>query len=152
MASRRRQAGWSIAAAGALAAAVTALIISAGRAQEADLPADPAPPPVRLMTVYAVTNPQAVDLTVEHVISDASGFTHRFWSQVPAGGTVEYHLRDMPEVPSPFDGSVTLSAELPFTAAIVGSDPPEPAPVAPVDGTRHGARGADGTASPPPAP
>jgi hypothetical protein len=152
MASRQRRAGWSIAAAGALAAAVTALIMSAGRAQEADLPADPVTPPVRLMTVYTVTNPQAVDLTVEHVISDASGFQHRFWSQVPAGGTVDYHLRDMPEVPSPFDGSVTLAAELPFTATIAGGDPPEPAPAAPVDGNRRLPRGAGGTAGAPPAP
>lgn len=75
------------------------------------------------MTVYRVTNPNAVPLDVEHVISDSNGFRYSFWGQIPAGQAVDYRLRDMPQVPSPFQGAVTLSANLPFTAQIVGADP-----------------------------
>jgi hypothetical protein len=75
------------------------------------------------MTVYRVTNPNAVPLDVEHVISDNNGFRYSFWAQVPAGQAADYHLRDMPQVPSPFQGAVNLSANLPFTAQIIGTDP-----------------------------
>ena len=83
----------------------------------------PTPGP-RAMTVYAVTNPNAVTLDVEHVITDPSGFRHSFWSRVPPNSTAEYHLRDIVEVPSPFRGSLDLYADRPFTARIVGYDYP----------------------------
>lgn len=76
------------------------------------------------MTVYSVTNPGATPLRVEHVITNAAGFRYSFWSQVPAGATSLYHLRDLPQVPSPFKGTVTLYSTGPFTARIVGYDYP----------------------------
>lgn len=74
------------------------------------------------MTVYAVTNNNPVDLDVEHVITSPSGFKHSFWSRVPAGKTVRFHLKDIPEIPSPFEGSLTLNADKPISAEIVGYD------------------------------
>src|SRR5579875_2061057 len=78
------------------------------------------------MSIYAVTNPNTTTLNLQHVISDASGFAYTFTSQIPAGATVEYHVRDIPQVPSPFQGSVTLYGDQPFTAQIVGYDYPGP--------------------------
>jgi len=77
-------------------------------------------------TVYRVTNPNSTTLDVEHAIWDQHGFRYTFWSQVPPGQAVEYRLADMPQVPSPFAGSVTLSANLPFSAEIVASGTPSP--------------------------
>jgi len=88
-----------------------------------DLTAVPSPGP-KAMTVYAVTNPNNTDLDVQHVLTDASGFHYEFWSHVLANTTVEYHLRDIPAVPSPFTGDLKLSANQPFTARIVGYDYP----------------------------
>jgi hypothetical protein len=86
--------------------------------------ATPQPDPLgrRPMTVYAVGNPNPAAITVEHVITNTEGFRHSFTSSVGAGEVAEYHLRDIPEVPSPFLGAMTLSAGLPFTASVVGYD------------------------------
>ncbi len=76
------------------------------------------------MTVYRVANSNSVDLDIQHVIANASGFSYTFRSRVPANSVTTYHLRDIAQVPSPFQGSVTLSADLPFAAEIVGYDYP----------------------------
>lgn len=76
------------------------------------------------MTVYTVSNPNSSTLGVTHVFSNSSGFSYTFWSQVPGHSTATYHLSSIPQVPSPFTGSVVLSASLPFTAWIVGYDYP----------------------------
>jgi hypothetical protein len=76
----------------------------------------------RPMTVYAITNPNNVAITVSHVVTDAAGFYYTFSSNIPPSSTVEFHLRDIAAVPSPFDGSMTLSSDQPFTAAVTGFD------------------------------
>ncbi|HEX5414446.1 MAG TPA: hypothetical protein VFZ25_02195 [Chloroflexota bacterium] len=77
------------------------------------------------MTVYSVANPGQEPLRVEHVITNASGFRYAFWSDVPPRGTGVYHLRDMTPVPHPFQGTLTLYANQPFTAQLVGYDYPD---------------------------
>jgi hypothetical protein len=76
------------------------------------------------MTIYAVTNPNAVPLRVHHLITGPAGFRYAFDSTIPPRSTAEYHLRDMDRVPHPFAGTVTLTADKPFTAQIVGYDRP----------------------------
>lgn len=78
------------------------------------------------MTVYAVTNPNTVALTVRHILVGREGTVYVFSQQIPAMETFIYHLRDMPQVPSPFQGSLTLESNLPFRAWIVGFDYPLP--------------------------
>lgn len=74
------------------------------------------------MTVYAVTNSNVDELYTEHTIYDQSGFQYVFSRVVPAGAVLEVHLRDLPQVPSPFLGAVKIEAERAFTAEIIGSD------------------------------
>ena len=76
------------------------------------------------MTIYSVTNPNSTPVNVQHVISDGSGFNYSFWSQVPAGGTAVYHLESIPQIPSPFQGTLNLYGNQPFAAQIVGYDYP----------------------------
>lgn len=78
------------------------------------------------MTVYSITNPNSATLNVQQVISDSNGFSYTLWSDIPAGSTITYHLRDIPQIPSPFQGTLTLYASQPFTAQIVGYDYPIP--------------------------
>jgi len=75
-------------------------------------------------TIYSVTNPQAAPLMVLHLHSDGSGFEFSFFDEVPAGATVEYHVRDMPQISSPYSGTVQLSASAAFSATIAGYDYP----------------------------
>ena len=91
-------------------------------------------PPAGAATIYRVTNANATALDVLHTISDPFGFRHSFWTLVPAGGDVTIHLRDIPEVPSPFQGEVQLAAALPFAAELIGYDlaetpTPGPSPI-----------------------
>jgi len=79
-------------------------------------------PAVGAMTIYAVTNPNRVPIDVLQVISDGKGFSFTFSQRIPPGATNQFHLRNMPQIPSPFKGTVKLSANLPFTARIVGYD------------------------------
>jgi hypothetical protein len=79
-------------------------------------------PPAGGMTVYRVTNGNAEAIDVLHTISDQFGFRHSFWTLVPAGGDVTIHLRDVAQVPSPFQGSVELTATQPFIAEVLGFD------------------------------
>jgi hypothetical protein len=88
-------------------------------------------PSAGAMTIYSVTNPNATDLLVEHVFTNTAGFYHSFTSTVLAGRTAEYHVRDVAAIPSPFEGSLTLNADQPFTAEVVGYDyPGGPSPTA----------------------
>jgi hypothetical protein len=82
------------------------------------------------MTIYAVTNQSTVTLNLQHIFSDSSGFYYSFTSQIPPSSTVEYHVKDMPQVPSPFQGSLTLRGDQSFTAQIVGYDYPSVTPTA----------------------
>jgi len=76
------------------------------------------------MTIYTVTNPNSFVLTVNHNFTNSSGFQYSFSSQIPANRTVTYHVSNIPQIPTPFQGAVTLSASSPFTAQIVGYDIP----------------------------
>lgn len=80
------------------------------------------------MTVYAITNPGASAVTVENVLTNSSNFRYVFWVNLPANSTVTCHLRDIPQVPNSFQGTLTLYASSPFTAAIVGYDYPGSGP------------------------
>jgi|GEM_PF-3157144 len=74
------------------------------------------------MTIYSVANPNSSPLNVEHCFSDSAGFEYSFWSQIPAKSNATYHVSTMSQIPSPFNGTVTLYADAPFTAQIVGYD------------------------------
>lgn len=76
------------------------------------------------MTIYAVTNSNTTTLNLQHTVTDGSGFQYTFASQIPPQTTVQYHVRDIPQIPSPFQGSVSLRGDVPFTAQIVGYDYP----------------------------
>jgi hypothetical protein len=76
------------------------------------------------MTVYTVTNLSGAVLNVEHVFANDSGFSYSFWSQVPAGGSATYHVRDISQVPRSFQGTLNLYADQPFSVQIVGYDYP----------------------------
>ncbi len=78
------------------------------------------------MTVYEVTNPNAAEIAVEHAIVGSDGSRYVFWSHVPANSAARYRVRDMEGVPSPFQGTLTLSSDHPFEARIVGYDYPNP--------------------------
>lgn len=74
------------------------------------------------MTEYTVTNPNSFTLNVEHVITNTVGFNDTFWTQIPPNSSVTYDLRDMTQVPDPFQGTLTLYADHPFTAQVTGYD------------------------------
>lgn len=102
----------------------------AGRSQPAPVAAAasiaasvPTPGP-GAMTVYNISNANATTLNVQNVISNSSGFSYTFWNQVPANSSVVVHVRDIAQVPSPFNGQVQLYADQPFTAQITGYDYP----------------------------
>lgn len=116
----RRAVTWGGALLGWVLALAIALQVGPAQA-DPELAAAPSP---GAMTVYSVTNSNGTTLSVEHVIMDPSGFNFSFWSQIPPGATVTYHLRDIAQVPSPFQGTMTLYASQPFVAQIVGYDYP----------------------------
>lgn len=80
------------------------------------------------MTIYAVTNPNSTTINVEHVFSNSSGFQYTFWSPVPPNTTTTYRVATMPQIPAPFNGTVTLYADAPFTARVTGYDNLNPPP------------------------
>ena len=85
---------------------------------------DLSPPGPGAMTVYVITNPGASAVNVENVLTSSSNFRYVFWVNVPASSTVTCHLRDIPQVPYSFQGTLTLYASSPFSAALVGYDYP----------------------------
>jgi hypothetical protein len=74
------------------------------------------------MTIYQLTNPNSVPLNVQNVISGPGAFTYSFWTIVPAQSSLTIHLRDVPQVPARFQGTLNVYASMPFYAAIVGYD------------------------------
>ena len=82
----------------------------------------PGTPGPGAMTVYTVTNPNSFSLNVEQVITNTMGFNATFWTQIPANSSVTYHLRDISQVPDPFQGTLSLYASQPFTAQVTGYD------------------------------
>ncbi len=75
-------------------------------------------------TVYEVVNPNAQPITVYHVITNTAAFLYAFTSTIPSSSTLTVRLKDIAAVPSPFDGSMTLTSTMPFTASVVGYDYP----------------------------
>jgi hypothetical protein len=75
------------------------------------------------MTIYEVQNPNAAPLLVSHEIQNVQltpVFT--FSDTVPASASAQYHVRDMPAIPTSWTGQVVLSADQPFTANVAGYD------------------------------
>ncbi|MHB1131374.1 MAG: hypothetical protein ACYC4L_03200 [Chloroflexota bacterium] len=107
-----------------VAAPRSAVLATAAAGSAQPQPSVALTPGPRAMTVYSVTNPNSAALDVLHVITDPVGFRHTFSARVPPGATVEFHLRDVVAVPSPFNGTLTLHADKPFTAAVIAYDYP----------------------------
>ncbi|HEX5414447.1 MAG TPA: hypothetical protein VFZ25_02200 [Chloroflexota bacterium] len=104
---------------------VVVFATSANGAPPAVVATSPAPASGSVaMTVYAITNPNQTPLNVQQVFADSSGFNYTFSSTIPSGGTTTYHVRDIPQIPSPFQGTLTIYASQTFTAQIVGYDYP----------------------------
>jgi hypothetical protein len=78
--------------------------------------------PAGSMTVYAVTNPNIAALDLKHTFTDGFGFEYIMWTLLPAGTMREFHLRDLPQIPSPFQGYVNLEAPETFIAKVTGYD------------------------------
>lgn len=86
------------------------------------------------MTVYQVENANCggSDLIISSNITDTLGFSEFVTHTVGVGSISQIHLRDLPSVPSPFTGAMTISADQPFIAEVVGYDYPsgmEPPPL-----------------------
>ncbi len=106
--------------------------------------ADAPTPSPGAMTVYEVVNANGAPLSILHEIQNLQATpVWSFSDTVPAASSSQYHARDMAQIPSPFDGQVVLSADSPFTAAVVDYDyPPTATP------TSTATRMATATASP----
>lgn len=76
------------------------------------------------MSIYEVTNPNANTLTVQQTFNGPNGFTYSLWSQVPPNSSRTIHVSNIPQIPSPFNGTVQITADGPFTAQIIGYDYP----------------------------
>lgn len=83
------------------------------------------PPGPGAMTVYRVTNPNAERLRVVHRFYDGLGFSHSLSDSVRPARSKRYHVRDVPAVPSRWQGWAELTADRPFSAEVVGYDYPE---------------------------
>ena len=88
---------------------------------------DPMPTPAAgAMTVYSVINVDALPLDALHTFRDAQGVVvYQFQAAVPADTQNQYHVRDMAQIPSPFQGEVAISADRAFSAFVVGYDYPD---------------------------
>ena len=76
------------------------------------------------MSIYTVSNSSSAVLNVEHVFTDNSGFTYSFWDQIGPGATTTYHVSNMAQIPEPFNGTLNLYGNQPFSSQIVGYDYP----------------------------
>ena len=74
------------------------------------------------MTVYMVINPNDAPLNVQHVIAGPGSFSFSFWTTIPPHASATYHLRDIPQIPSPFQGTLRVYGNRPFSAQLVGYD------------------------------
>ncbi len=77
------------------------------------------------MTIYEVANGNAGGLTVVHQFENLQATpVWAFTDVVPGSGSTQYHVRDMPAIPTGFAGQVVLSADNPFSAQVLGYDYP----------------------------
>jgi len=81
-------------------------------------------PELGAATVYEVVNPNTVDITVYHVITNTAAFLYAFTTTITSSSTLTVHVRDLAAVPSSFEGAMTLTSTMAFTASIVGYDYP----------------------------
>lgn len=112
------------------------------------------------MTIYQVDNPNGASINVQHLFSNSSATpVYSFYATVVPSVSAQYHVRDIAGVPSPFAGSVQLSASQPFTAEVVSFDYPNTAtptptatasPTPPATATATVTRTATPTATPTP--
>ncbi|MCL5784240.1 MAG: cohesin domain-containing protein [Patescibacteria group bacterium] len=87
------------------------------------IPAVPTPG-LGAMTVYQVENANPTNLLVTSIITDTVSFKTVITNTIPACSTSQIHLRDINQVSSPFNGAMTVSADQPMNARIVGYDYP----------------------------
>ncbi len=114
---------------------VLLILLAVGGAADAGLyvvrvsqAADAPTPGPNAATIYEVVNGNASPLLVLHQIENLQATpVWSFSDTVPASSSAQYHARDMTQIPSPFEGQVVLSADSPFTAAVVAYDYPDTA-------------------------
>jgi hypothetical protein len=77
-------------------------------------------------TVYSVYNGNTTALAVLHTFKDAGGNpVYQFEDSLPPNSNNQYHVADMAQIPSPFSGTVVVSADQQFTASVIGYDYPD---------------------------
>lgn len=81
-------------------------------------------PQAGAMSVYQVGNLAGETITITHRFADANGFLWLMTTTIPSGEVRVYRLRDLPAIPSPWQGSLTLDSTAPFTASVTGYDYP----------------------------
>ncbi len=79
-------------------------------------------------TVYRISHSNSTTLVVTHTFHDTTATVWTFGDTIPAYGSRDFHVRDMPAIPSPWVGWVTLDSDQPFTAILVGYDGETPTP------------------------
>ncbi len=101
-------------------------------------------------TVYEVVNANASSLVVSHQFENLQLTpVFSFSDAVPASSSSQYHVNEMPAIPTGFVGQVVLSADSPFDAAVIGYDyPPTSTPPATATASATATRTATMTASP----
>jgi hypothetical protein len=79
-------------------------------------------------TIYQVVNLDDGPITVTHEIRSSTGtLTYYFTDTLSVGQSVQYHVYTMDQVPTPFEGNLTLTVDTynlnpPFSADVVGYD------------------------------
>jgi hypothetical protein len=107
---------------------VVVLSVGGQPGQASPLPSSELTPRLGAMTIYSVTNLSTVNANVQHVFQDSTGVTtYEFTDQLPPAALRLYHVRDMPQIPSPFEGKLRLISDQPITALIVDYDYPSAA-------------------------
>lgn len=87
------------------------------------LAAETVPKPGTAATIYRVANLDPETQAVWHTIAnDTLGFSFVFSETMASGEAREYRLVDMPAIPSPFSGTLTLESTGVITAGIIGYD------------------------------
>lgn len=80
------------------------------------------------MSIYEIENPNSTPLTVTANITNGLGVDYYETQIVNSCSINTFNLRDISGVPSPFAGAMTLKADSPFSATVVGYDYPGETP------------------------
>lgn len=100
-------------------------VLGVGLGSSANIQAAVGTPSPGAMSVYQVSNPNASALITTHTFINAQTTpVYTMVNSVPAVSTAVYHVRDIPQVVSPFNGNVRIEADMPFSAEVVDYDYP----------------------------